>query len=96
MVYFKEEIMDDVTEHRKQNVAHINRIIGQLGTLKTYMESGESCMNINQLATSIAKSFDSLRVKTLEGFIMNELLGGRGIQPQKLETLRQLLNLHKK
>ena len=88
--------MNDMAECRRQNIAHLNRIMGQMETLRHYMEQGESCTNINQLATSIAKSFDSLRIKTLEGFITQELLQGEEISSSKFATLRKLLELHKK
>jgi DNA-binding FrmR family transcriptional regulator len=83
-------------KRRKQSVYHLNRIQGQIGTLKKYMEEGKDCADIAQLTTSIAKSFDSLRTKTLEGFIMNELLEQENISPSKTKKLNRVLNLYKK
>ena len=87
--------MKDVAR-KKQNLDHINRINGQLKTLKSYIEEERSCAEISNLSTSIAKSFDTLRVRTLEGFVINELLEKRGIPQDKLITLQNLLRMHKK
>jgi DNA-binding FrmR family transcriptional regulator len=83
-------------KRRKQSVDHLNRIQGQIETLKKYMEEDKDCADIAQLTTSIAKSFDSLRTKTLEGFIMNELLEHEKISSSKKEKLNRVLSLYKK
>jgi len=91
--------MKTITHHshrRKQSINHLNRIQGQIETLKTYMEEGKNCADIAQLTTSIAKSFDSLRMKTLEGFITNELLNHECLSIKKKDRLSQILNLYKK
>jgi len=88
--------MSDTIERRKKNIDHLNRIQGQIETLKKYMEQGKCCADIAQLATSIAKSFDSLRIRTLEGFIINELLLNKEVAPAKLDTLKRILELQKK
>ncbi len=84
------------TERRKRTLNHLSRIEGQLKTLRKYIANNRSCSDIAGLATSIAKSFDTLRVRTLEGFIMNELMDGKHITKAKKDKLTAILNLHKK
>lgn len=87
-----------VTRHQdhKETLNHINRIQGQLKTLRKYVEENRSCEEISSLATSVAKSFDTLRARTLRGFIKYDLLDGKEVSDGKLEQLEKLLNLHKK
>lgn len=86
----------DIQAKKKQNIDHLNRIAGQLQTLKSYIEEGRSCQDISNLSTSIAKSFDTLRIRTVEGFVLNDLLKGQKINDDQLTTLQNLLQLHKK
>ncbi|MDP3964329.1 MAG: metal-sensing transcriptional repressor [bacterium] len=81
---------------RKQSIDHLNRIQGQIKTLRKYMAEDKDCADVAQLTTSIAKSFDSLRARTLEGFILNELLGDRKVSSAKTKKLTRILTLHKK
>ena len=67
-------ITKQMKDRRKESLDHLNRIQGQIETLKKYLAEDRCCSEIALLTTSIAKSFDSLRTKTLEGFIINELL----------------------
>ena len=90
------KITTHIKERRKQSINHLNRIQGQIETLKKYMEEDKNCADIAQLTTSIAKSFDSLRTKTLEGFITNELLNHKCLSSDKKERLNHILNLYKK
>lgn len=90
------KITNHIKGRRKQNIDHLNRIQGQIETLKKYMTKGKDCADIAQLTTSIAKSFDSLRTRTLEGFITNELLENKKVLPDKLKKMKQILNLYKK
>ena len=90
------KMTNHIKERRKQNIDHLSRIQGQIETLKKYMEEDKNCSDIAQLTTSIAKSFDSLRTKTLEGFIINELLEKENISSSKMEKLSRVLNLYKK
>ncbi len=80
---------------KTETIQHVNRIIGQINTLKKYIEEGSSCHEIATLTTSIAKSFDSLRARTLEGFILHEILQGKAPEEKK-EELAKLLSLYKK
>ncbi len=80
---------------RTETIQHINRILGQINTLKAYVEEGRSCHEVATLTTSIAKSFDSLRSRTLEGFILLEILQGKAPEKKK-EELAKLLSLYKK
>lgn len=86
------------TKHQdhKETLHHINRIQGQIETLKKYIEENRGCEEISSLSTSIAKSFDTLRARTLRGFIKYDLLKGKEADEKKLEQLEKLLNLHKK
>jgi DNA-binding FrmR family transcriptional regulator len=90
------KITNHIKERRKQSIDHLSRIQGQIETLKKYMEEDKNCADIAQLTTSIAKSFDSLRTKTLEGFIINELLEKENISSSKMKKLIRVLNLYKK
>jgi len=81
----------------QQNINHLNRIQGQIETLKKYIEEGKCCAEIAQLTTSITKSFDSLRATTLESFILNEFSSSdKKIPRRKIDKLKQIINLYKK
>jgi DNA-binding FrmR family transcriptional regulator len=82
-------------KRRKETLNHINRISGQIETLKGYVQTDASCEDVASLTTSIAKSFDALRVRTLEGFILNEIVND-DTDKEKIEQLKKLMNLHKK
>lgn len=90
------KITNKIKERRKRTVNHLNRIQGQIETLKKYIEQDKSCGEIAQLTTSIAKSFDSLRTKTLEGFILNDFLSDKKVPVEKIKKLKQIINLYKK
>ena len=88
--------MDKRQQDHKEKLHHINRIQGQIETLKRYIEGDKSCEEISSLTTSIAKSFDTLRARTLRGFIKYDLLEGKELTEKRFEQLEKLLNLHKK
>jgi len=90
------KLNSQIESRHKQTLDHLNRIQGQIATLKKYVGEGRSCADIAQLTTSIAKSFDSLRARTLEGFIFNELLEGRKPVRGKLDKLGRILKLYQK
>lgn len=90
------KITKQINDRKKQTINHLNRIQGQINTLKSYIEEDNCCSDIAGLTTSIAKSFDSLRVRTLEGFILNELLENKKVSSKKTNKLTKILNLHKK
>ena len=90
------KMSNQIQERRTKSVHHLNRIQGQIETLKKYLEEDRTCGDIAQLTTSIAKSFDSLRAKTLEGFILNEFLEGRKVSQAKMEKLNRVINLYKR
>jgi DNA-binding FrmR family transcriptional regulator len=90
------KITKKVKERRKATLDHLSRIQGQIETLKRYLERDENCLEIAQLTTSIAKSFDALRAKTLEGFILNELLSGKKVDEEKMKKLERMMSLYKK
>ena len=80
----------------QRNINHLNRISGQIETLKKYIEEDKCCGEIAQLTTSIAKSFDTLRSKTLEKFILHEFVSGKKVSEEKKEKLKRIINLYKK
>jgi DNA-binding FrmR family transcriptional regulator len=82
-------------ERRIETLNHIRRIQGQLETLVGYIEEDRDCMDIAMLTTSIAKSMDSLRFRTLEGFILNRFMSGKK-DPEKVDLLNKLISLYKK
>jgi len=92
------KITQTIKKRRQENIYHLNRIQGQIETLKKYLASDNNChcIDIALLTTSIAKSFDSLRSKTLEGFILNEFLENKKIAPEKIKNLKRIINLYKK
>lgn len=79
----------------KGTISHINRIVGQLNSLKRHIEEGKPCQEIASLATSISKSCDGLRTRTLEGFILNEVIEAP-LSREKEELLVELLKRYKK
>jgi DNA-binding FrmR family transcriptional regulator len=90
------KITKEITERRKASINHLSRIEGQIKTLKKLITEDKCCADIATLTTSIAKSFDSLRAKTLEGFIANELMEGKNLSEAKTKQLQNILNLYKK
>ncbi len=90
------KITKEINERRKRTINHLNRIQGQIETLKKYLEQDKNCGEIAQLTTSIAKSFDSLRSRTLEGFVLNEFLSGKKVPGEKIRKLKQIINLYKR
>lgn len=90
------QLSKNIHDRRKKTIHHLNRILGQIETLKEYINKDKSCCDIAQLTTSIAKSFDSLRAKTLEGFVLNEFSEGNQVSSEKKEMLEKILKLYKK
>lgn len=87
-------ILDKNNRH-KQTLNHLNRIEGQLKVLKTYILEDRSCQEVAQLTASITQSFSSLKIRTLEGFILHQLLEDTA-SDQKQAQLSQILKLYKK
>ncbi len=86
-----------IKNRRKRTLDHLNRIRGQIETLKKYIADDADCVDIAMLVTSIAKSIDALRSKTLEGSIVHQILGeGQKLSSEQREKLSQVLNLYKK
>jgi len=83
------------TERHKKTLHHLNRIEGQIKVLKKYIEEDKSCQEIAQLTASITQSFSALQIRTLEGFILNQLLEGI-LSEEKQSQLESLLKLYKK
>jgi len=90
------KITNHIQDRRKEHINHLNRIQGQIETLKKYISEDRYCADIAQLTTSIAKSFDTLRIRTLEGFICNQLLKDKKVSKKQMDNLKRILNLYKK
>lgn len=91
------KISAKIRDRRKNTLDHLNRILGQIETLKKYIAEDADCLDIAMLVTSVAKSFDALRSKTLEGSIVNQILdGGQRLSKDQKEKLSQVINLYKK
>lgn len=80
---------------RTQTLNHLNRIMGQLRVLKDYIVDDKPCHDVAHLTASISRSFETLKVRTLEGFILHDLLGGH-VRGTKTEQLTEILKLYKK
>ena len=91
---------ENIKIRRKETLDHLNRIQGQIEALKKLIGQDEycggQCLKVATLTISIVKSFDSLKYKTLEGFVINHLLEGKSVAPEKLIQFQDLLKLHKK
>jgi len=80
----------------KKSLNHLNRIEGQIKTLKKYIDEGRRCKDVAMLSASIAKSFDTLRARTLKNYILNDVLNGKKIEENQKEEIEQILKLYKK
>lgn len=80
---------------RTQTLNHLNRIMGQLRVLRDYIVEDRPCYEVAHLTASITRSFETLKIRTLEGFILHELLEGRA-RGTKTEQLTEILKLYKK
>ena len=80
----------------KTTLNHLSRIEGQIKALKQYIEEGKRCRDVAMLSASIAKSFDTLRARTLKNFILNDVLSGIKIPSKKEEEIDEILKLYKK
>lgn len=82
-------------DRHKQTLNHLNRIEGQIKVLKTYIQEDRSCQEIAQLTASITQSFSALKIRTLEGFVLHQLLESKS-SDQKQKQLTEILKLYKK
>jgi len=80
----------------KKSFNHLSRIEGQIKTLKKYINEGKKCEDVAMLTTSIAKSFDTLRMRTLKNFFKNEVLYDNKISKKTEDTIDKILKLYKK
>jgi DNA-binding FrmR family transcriptional regulator len=91
------KINETMKERRKSTLDHLNRIQGQIETLKRYIAEDADCVDIAMLVTSIAKSFDTLRSKTLEGSILHHILNeNQKLSPEQKDKLSQVIHLSQK
>lgn len=89
------KIIHTISNRRKDTLNHIHRIEGQLQRLKQYIADDNPCIDIALLTTSIAKSFDGLQARTLEGFILNKVIN-KNISKTEINNLQMLIKLYKK
>ena len=80
----------------KESLNHLNRIEGQIRTLKNYIDEGRRCKDVAMLSASIAKSFDTLRARTLKNYFLNDVLEGKKMAEKQKEEIEQILKLYKK
>ena len=82
---------------RARNIAHVNKIIGQLNALKRLMDSDAPCIDVATLALATRNSVNSLSVRILEGFIQNNLLEGckHETAELKLAKVQSVLKLYR-
>lgn len=69
--------------------------MGQLEKLREYVKNDADCKDIAALATSITKSCDSLRMRTLEGFLLHDISESK-LSEEKREELHKLIEYYKK
>jgi len=79
-------------KRRQETVHHINRLIGQLNTLKEYIEEDRRCKEIASLARSISSSAKGLKIRTLKGYILYDLTDG-DLDDEAIEELNEQLQL---
>ncbi|MBZ0291657.1 MAG: metal-sensitive transcriptional regulator [Anaerolineae bacterium] len=60
------------TESRKQTIQRINRIQGQLNSLKTAIENDRDCEYLVTQAHTIEKALSSLIIHMVEGYIEHQ------------------------
>jgi DNA-binding FrmR family transcriptional regulator len=80
----------------RESLNHLSRIEGQIRTLKKYIEEEKRCEDVAILTTSIAKSFDTLRAKTLKSFFINEILSNKELSKKDLLRIEEIFKLYKK
>lgn len=74
---------------------HLNRIQGQIDSLKRAVEDGKSCEDVAQLTNSILSSFDSARASIIEASIVENVLGGKKVSADKSQKLSRIISLYK-
>ncbi|PIS05115.1 MAG: hypothetical protein COT81_03025 [Candidatus Buchananbacteria bacterium CG10_big_fil_rev_8_21_14_0_10_42_9] len=82
-------------ERHKKTIHHINRIEGQLKVLKRYITEDKPCHDIAHLTASVAESFNALKIRTLEGFVLHELTDKKTSEKKRKEKLTKIINLYK-
>ena len=80
-------------QRTKAIVNHISRIQGQLETLKKNLQNEEEPYDLATLTTSTIKSFDSLRAKIIENYILSDLAADAEISAHDLERLQTILKI---
>lgn len=76
-------------------VHHLSRIQGQIDSLKRAIEEGQDCHKVANLTSSILRSFDSARTAIIEGYILEDVLGGKSISADKAKKLSSIVSLYK-
>lgn len=74
---------------------HLSRIQGQIDGLKRAIEEEKDCDKVANLTSSILRSFHSARTSIIEGYILEEVLGGKSISADKAKRLSSIVSLYK-
>jgi DNA-binding FrmR family transcriptional regulator len=81
----------------KKLINHLNRITGQINTLKKYLELEQNCDEVINLTTAIDKSFDTLKANIAKGYILKDIIEpANSSNKKKLHQIETLIKLIKK
>lgn len=80
----------------KRLISHINRIQGQLNTLKTYLEDEQDCNKVVDLSLSVDKSFDTFKANLFESFVEREFMAKGKLKDEDMDYIKNLLRFVKK
>ena len=85
-----------MAEDCKRLISHINRIQGQLNTLKDYLSDVEDCNKVVDLSLSVDKSFDTFKANLFESFIEREFISKGKLEEGDMVYVKNLLRFVKK
>jgi len=85
--------MAHVAGNKKQLVARVRRIGGQLASLERAIEADEDCGAILQLAASIRGAMQGLTLQLMEGHLKEHVAGTRR-RDQELEPVLAVLRAY--
>lgn len=82
-------------DHCTKVLHHLNRIQGQIESLKRAIETGDNCKKVAPLTLSILRSFGTARASIVEGFILQEVVTEKKISAKNAKALTDILSLYK-
>jgi DNA-binding FrmR family transcriptional regulator len=88
--------MNDTKEKKQELLNHLKRISGQLESLQKKIENDEYSIEIITQTKAISNSFESVRVKSLEYLILEEILKDVQLSQNNLNKLEKLIDLQKR